>query len=93
MKPFTIQLTRAATDDLEKLEEDIRSRILKDVATLQIAPVDRPPRVKRLKGFRFPLYRLRSGDLRILYRIDGSVVTVMRLIDRKDLDRTLGRLR
>lgn len=66
---------------------------MEDLATLYDRAVDRPPRVKRLKGFRAPLYRLRSGDFRILYRIDGTTVTVLRLIDRKDLERTLRRLR
>jgi mRNA-degrading endonuclease RelE of RelBE toxin-antitoxin system len=52
-----------------------------------------PPRIKRLKGFAFPLYRLRSGDYRVLYRIDEAAVTVMRVINRKDLERTLRQLR
>ncbi|MDP2625753.1 MAG: hypothetical protein Q8Q58_02455, partial [Candidatus Rokubacteria bacterium] len=51
--------------------------------------VGRPPRIKRLKGFPFPLYRLRSGDYRVLDRIDEALVTVMRIINRRDLERTL----
>ena len=57
--------------------------------SLEKEPVGRPPRIKRLKGFPFPLYRVRSGDYRVLYRIDEAVVTVMRVINRKDLERTL----
>jgi mRNA-degrading endonuclease RelE of RelBE toxin-antitoxin system len=61
--------------------------------TLKGSPVGRPPRIKRLKGFAGPLYRLRSGDYRVLYRIDEAAVTVMRVINRKDLERTLRQLR
>jgi len=48
---------------------------------------------KRLKGFGFPLYRLRVRDYRVLYRIDARLITVMRVIDRKDLDRIARRLK
>lgn len=56
-------------------------------------PIGAPPRVKRLRGFGSPLYRLRSGDYRVLYRVEADLVTVMRIIDRKDLERELRRLR
>jgi len=49
--------------------------------------------VKRLKGFRRPLYRVRSGDHRIVYRMDETLVTVLRVIDRKVLERSLRNLR
>ncbi len=34
-----------------------------------------------------------SGDYRVLYRIDETLVTVMRVINRRDLDRTLRQLK
>ncbi len=40
-----------------------------------------------------PLYRHRSGDYLVLYRIDEALVTVMRVINPPDLERTLRRLR
>ena len=93
MKPYSVQLTQAAARDLDKLAEEVRTSIVEDLTTLCRAPLDRPPRVKRLRGFRFPLCRLRSGHHRILYRLDEAIVTVLRVIDRKDLERTLRRLR
>ena len=51
------------------------------------------PFTVQLKGFSFPLYRLRSGEYRVLYRVDEALVTVMRVINRKDLEKTLRRLR
>jgi mRNA-degrading endonuclease RelE of RelBE toxin-antitoxin system len=48
--------------------------------------------LKKLKGFRPPLYRLRSGDYRVLYRVLGDTVTIMRVIDRKDLEKIIKRI-
>jgi len=88
-----IELTRAATKDLDRLPGSSRDQVLADVRTLQSDPLGSPPRVKRLRGFGIPLHRLRSGDYRVLYRLDADVVTVMRIVDRKDLERQLRQLR
>ena len=87
-----VQLTRAAARDLDRLPALTREQVLADIRSLERAPLAAPPRIKRLKGFGFALYRLRSGHHRVLYRLDGQVVTVMRVIDRKDLYRQLRRL-
>jgi mRNA-degrading endonuclease RelE of RelBE toxin-antitoxin system len=71
------------------MAEAARSKVVGDLRTLEKKPLGSPPRIRRLRGFPFPLYRLRSGDYRVLYRIDAEVVTIMRVIDRKDLDRVL----
>lgn len=92
MNKFTIQLTRAAQKDLNRLGFEDPDHISQDLQTLKENPFGRPPRIKRLKGFSFPLYRLRSGGFRVLYRVDELVITVMRIIDRKDLESTLRRL-
>jgi mRNA-degrading endonuclease RelE of RelBE toxin-antitoxin system len=73
------------------LAED-RSQISEDLVALKTSPYGRPPGIKRFRGFGFPLYRLRSGTYRVLYCVDAATVTVMRVIDRKDLDRTLRQL-
>ncbi|MBI2154860.1 MAG: type II toxin-antitoxin system RelE/ParE family toxin [Candidatus Rokubacteria bacterium] len=92
MSAFTVQLTRAAVKDLDGLLPSLRDQVTQDLRQLEEAPVGPPPRIKRLRGFPFPLYRLRSGDYRILYRIDEAVITVMRVINRRDLDRALRQL-
>jgi mRNA-degrading endonuclease RelE of RelBE toxin-antitoxin system len=71
------------------MAETARSKVVGDLGALEKRPLGSPPRVRRLRGFPFPLYRLRSGDYRVLYRIDAEVVTILRVIDRKDLDRVL----
>ncbi len=93
MTRFRVQLTRVAAKDLDALDEVVREAVVADLAQLSESPIDRPPRVKRLKGFRHPLYRLRCGGHRIVYRIDETLVTILRVIDRKVLERSLRGLR
>jgi mRNA-degrading endonuclease RelE of RelBE toxin-antitoxin system len=90
---FAVQLTRIAARDLDSLAFSDRDQVTQALQGLKDEPIGRPPRIKRLKGFPFPLYRLRSGDYRALYRVDEEVVTVMRVINRKELERTLRQFR
>ncbi|MGH2374751.1 MAG: type II toxin-antitoxin system RelE family toxin [bacterium] len=89
---FRIQLARAAARDLDRLSSKARDQIVQDLQALEEEPIGRPPRMKRLRGFPFPLFRLRSGDYRVIYRVDEDLVTVMRIIERKDLERALKQL-
>jgi mRNA interferase RelE/StbE len=89
---YRVEVTRSAEHDLDKLPLQARSQVLHDALTLEKNPVPRPPLVKRLRGYRPPLYRLRSGDYRLLFRIADDLVYLLRVINRRDLDRTLRHL-
>ena len=89
---FALQLTRPAVKDLDALAEKDRSDILESMLLLRGDPFPMGPTKKKLRGFKFPLYRLRVGDHRLLYRIDERTVTVLRIIDRKELKRVVRRL-
>jgi mRNA interferase RelE/StbE len=86
---FLVVLTNAATADLDSLPLRERLQVAGDIASLARDAL--PPRsgVRKLRGYRPPLYRLRAGDYRVLYRLTGRTVTVIRVIARRDLDRTL----
>jgi len=88
----TVQLTKAAIADLDRLPTADREHVTDDLRMLAARPIGGPPRIKRLKGAGFPLYRLRSGDFRAPRRTDEAVVTIMRVINRRDLERTLRQL-
>jgi mRNA-degrading endonuclease RelE of RelBE toxin-antitoxin system len=85
-----IQLTRTATKDLDRLDPGLRDQLVRDLRDLPTAPTGRPPRIKRLRGYGAPLYRLRSGDYRVL--VDADLITVLRIINRRDLERALRQL-
>ena len=93
MDAFTVQLAQSAAGDLDGIPDRPRSQIVEAIKSLADNLVPTGSGVKKLKGFKPPLYRLRSGDYRVLYRIQGSAILVMRIIDRKELERTIKRLR
>jgi mRNA interferase RelE/StbE len=88
---FEVTLTDHAITDLKGIPADHQDQINRDLKALQSNPFPHSTSMKRLKGFRPPLYRLRSGNFRILYRIQERTVIVLRVIDRKILDRILRR--
>lgn len=79
-------------EDLDSLPENHRRRILATIKKLISDPFTSDTNTKKLKGFRPPLYRVRSGDYRVLYRVQKTI-TIMRVLDRKDLDRVIKRLK
>lgn len=93
MGSFSVQLAKPAVADLDELRGEARMEVLQDLAKLRDDPLPGGQDKKKLKGFKAPMYRLRSGDYRVPYRIDGSAVTILRVIDRKDLERIVKRLR
>jgi mRNA-degrading endonuclease RelE of RelBE toxin-antitoxin system len=48
--------------------------------------------IKKLKGFLPPVYRMRIGDKRILYRVTGDTVVLLKAVSRKDLEKELRNL-
>ena len=93
MDNFQVVLTEHAITDLSDIPKELRDQFHPDLKALESSPHPSPPKIKRLKGFRPPLYRLRSGDYRVLYRIEGNMVSILRIIDRKLLERVIKRFR
>jgi len=89
---FRIVLTDRAIVDVDHLRFRARLQVIRDIASLFRDPLPPRPGTTKLKGYRPPLYRLRAGDFRVLYRVIGTTITVLRVIDRRDLDRTLDTL-
>ena len=90
---FEIQLTQPAIRDLRPYSEAVHSRLVEGMLNLRKDPFPSPPLKKKLKGFGFPVYRLRIAEHRILYRIDEKTVTILRIVERKDLERAIRRLK
>jgi len=90
---FSLQLTQSAADDLTDIPNHLRKGILNTIQLLSSNPFPLGTHIKRLKGFKPSHYRLRSADYRGLYYVPGRTITIMRIIDRKDLERTIKRLK
>ena len=93
MTDFKLVLTDHAIADLKALPSGVRDQIHYDLESLEKDPFPAGTRIKRLKNFRPPVYRLRSGDFRVLYWIEDQTVIILRIIDRKLLDRVIKRLK
>lgn len=85
---YQIMFTNKALKSLRKLPEQTRKQINKKLTTLSKDPFDKKNDVKKLQGVDEG-YRLRSGDYRVVYTIDGKalVVTVVRIAHRKEVYR------
>lgn len=85
---YMIQFKNSALKELRKLPKAIADQVAGDIDGLSGNP--RPPGHKKLKG-NYNLYRLRSGDYRIVYQIHDKVlvVLVIRINNRKDVYRDL----
>jgi mRNA interferase RelE/StbE len=89
---LTIHLTQSAPADLEATPDRLRDQVVQAIKSLAEKPPPVGATIKRLKGFKPPLYRLRSGDYHVLFRVQGSTILVMKIIDEEDLERTIKRL-
>lgn len=83
MSNYKINLKKSALKELHKLpnKEVIRISIL--IANLAIDP--RPNGCKKLKGYK-NLWRVRSGNYRLIYSIEDEilVIEILEVVNRKD---------
>jgi mRNA interferase RelE/StbE len=87
-KRYEIVLTRAAERGLGSLPKADLRRV--DAKILGLAAAPRPPGAKKLEGVD-NLYRIRSGDYRIVYQIEEArlAVVVVDVGNRRDIYRGL----
>ncbi len=77
---YEIKFKPRATKDLQALTSDIRQRV---VAKIEVMQDGLSGDVKRLTDFT-PEYRLRVGDYRVLFEVDGNQIVVYRVKHRRD---------
>lgn len=88
---YAVEFTATARKQLARLDRPVQLRILKAVALLARQP--RPPAARRL-SVPSELWRVRVGDFRVVYSIDGErlVVAIARVGHRSTVYRGLGEL-
>jgi len=90
---FAVKVSKGFLKSLEELPPERALELAEKLKILETAPLPSgKARIKKLKGFTPPLYRLRVGKKRVLYRISGGQVVLLKMIDRKELDRELKNL-
>lgn len=89
MKLYGFAYTRAALSALEKIPKKSRQQIRKKVELLSDNPATKGVKIVRgVMDGENNVYRVRSGDYRILYTIrDGPQIVVLDIGHRKDIYR------
>lgn len=86
---WNVEFLESAIDALEALPEKFRFQISRKIAAL-----DDNPFARGAERLQVPeeLYRLRSGDYRIVYRVDRAsrLIEIVRIGHRKDVYRGIG---
>ncbi len=92
MDRFRIELSPAASRDLDGLEMGIVTKVLSDLRILQENPFPRGKLIKKIKGKKTVFYRLRIDKFRVFFEILPMKVVVVRILDKKEADRFIKRL-
>lgn len=77
---YEIEFKPKAIKDLDSLHPDMAERVVEKVGRLQ---KDLEGDVKRLTNYT-PEYRLRVGDYRVLFEVEGNRVIVYRVLHRRE---------
>ena len=73
--------------DIEKLDAATKKQVTKLVIQLiQTTFINEIPNSKKIKGFK-NAFRIRLGNFRIGFRIEGETVILIRILHRKDIYR------
>ena len=90
---YRVFIDKPAEKDIDLLPKKIREAVLEEIEELSRDP--RKPGASPLEGKLKPYWKTRVGDYRIAYEIldDRLIVYIVRILDRKEIYRTMLRLR
>lgn len=77
---YRVRFETRALKDIKKLESSDRRRVIKGIEKLTVALVGD---IKKLTAFK-PRYRLRLGNFRVLFDLEGDEIAIHRIKDRRD---------
>ncbi|OQW34772.1 MAG: hypothetical protein A4E19_17805 [Nitrospira sp. SG-bin1] len=80
-------LSEKAQCDLDAFSDKITNQILADCARLADNPIPDGKRIKKLQGFKTPLYRLRAGDYRVVFTRSGARIDIVRVLSKPDFQK------
>ena len=89
MPAYVVEVARRANGDISSLSTDAALRIARKMRELTEDPGPRGDTIKRLVEITPVTYRLRIGDYRAIFRVDGNTVRVLRIVHRSELIRAL----
>ncbi len=81
---YQVFLSEKAQRDLDALSDKFTNQILSDCARLADNAIPDGKRIKKLRGFKEVLYRLRAGDYRIVFQRSGTRINIVRVLSKPD---------
>jgi mRNA interferase RelE/StbE len=86
MAQYKIEVSATAERQLKKIPREEAIRILRSISLLAIDP--RPVGSRQLSGYE-RIYRIRTGNYRVIYEIDSKriIVVILKIGQRKDIYR------
>ncbi len=78
---YRIEYGPAALADLESLPAERRAQVLRKIERLETGLVGNVKRLKETDA----AFRLRMGDYRILFDVEGSVIIIRKIGNRTDV--------
>jgi mRNA-degrading endonuclease RelE of RelBE toxin-antitoxin system len=91
-KLWPVRLTASAQRDLDDIPATERDAVVEELRLLEKDPLPAGKNLKKLRGPKRSVWRLRHGNYRILYHVEGGQVMVVRVVNRRDLERAAERL-
>ena len=90
---YEIVLAPEAVGDLRALKANLRAAVSDALEEhLRHQPMKTSQsRIKRLRGFLRPQYRLRVDDVRVFYDVTGETVEVLAIVSKEDAEEWLER--
>jgi mRNA-degrading endonuclease RelE of RelBE toxin-antitoxin system len=90
---YSIVLAPEAVQDLNSQKASIRAEVKDTIEKhLRHEPTKvSKSRIKRLRGFTRPQYRLRAGDVRVFYDVAENTVDVLAIVEKSAADQWLER--
>lgn len=84
---FQVFLSEKAREDLDEFPTKIAAQIRTACARLADDPIPDGKRIKKLKGYKENLYRLRAGDYRVVFQRAGSRIDIVLVLSKQDFQR------
>ena len=92
MDKFQIVLSPPAIKDLDGFSDGVCGKISRSLEALRDNPFPRGKAIKKIKGTNSDYYRLRVDKYRAFYMIEGNRAIVLRILNKKDVERFIRNL-
>ena len=92
MDKFQITLSPHAVKDINSFSDSVCGKIVLALQALKDNPFPRGKLIKKIQGTKTNYYRLRVDKYRVFYMLEGNRAVILRILDKKDVERFIRNL-